>query len=431
LRGFTKENKRSEVFFFVSFEFTAKTCGLNRAILQRLRYDNRCVLLYWYAHLNGTMHQKQTSEAILKQLRQVATMVMQAAEADTMEQMLQNIADVARELIGARYAALGVPDERGGLKHFKVSGMNRAEIRQIAHPPVGLGLLGSILRDAEPLRLEHMREHPEAVGFPQGHPHMESLMGVPIKLGEQLYGIFYLTDKEDGSDFSEDDQWLLEILSGYAALVIAEKHLQDQRRQLTVMREREQIAMALHDGVIQSIYALGMRLDLAQRNGQVTSEDVGQTLEGLNHVIEDIRSAIFQLKDNHNEALTLRRRFQHILSQLYIPKTIEVILNLPEHIIPLPEDILATLEMMINECLSNVVRHANATQIDVTVKDIGSHVEVTITDNGDGFEAKKLTENRGLGLRNLERRARMYGGTVQIHSQLQNGTVVDIRLPIE
>jgi nitrate/nitrite-specific signal transduction histidine kinase len=378
-----------------------------------------------------THTEKGSSDEVLKQLREVAAMVMHAAEAETLDKILQNIANIARDLIGARYAALGVPDQKGGLRTFKVSGMNRTEMDAIAHPPVGIGLLGSILRDAEPVRINRMSEHPESVGFPAGHPHMDSLMGVPIKLGEQVFGIFYLTDRVDGKPFTDDDQWLLEIMSGYAALVIADKHLQDQRQQIALMREREQIGMTLHDGVIQSIYALGMRLDLANRQGNIRREDVTATLDGLNQVIEDIRSAIYRLNENDEDKLSLRRRMNNILENLYIPSEIDVELNLPNHPLPLSDDTMTALEMMLNECLSNVVRHASATVIVVSFKDHGSRIEITVQDNGVGFEPTMLRGSQGLGLRNLERRARMHGGSLDIESAPGEGTRIEILMPLD
>jgi len=377
------------------------------------------------------MPDKHSAEDILKQLRQVATMVIEAAEADTIEQVLRNIAHIARELIGAKYAALGVPNSEGGFQFFQVSGMSRSEIQRIDHPPVGLGLLGKMLEDADPMRLKHMAEHPSSVGFPEGHPKMDSFMGVPIKLGNQLHGIFYLTDKENGELFTEDDEWLLEILSGYVAMVIAEKLLQDQRRQITLMREREHIGMALHDGVIQSIYALGMRLDVARRTGNITEDDVDFALNGLNQVIEDIRGAIFQLRDQNNNTLTLRRRFQRVLSQLYLPEGLEVALDLPEHPILLPGKMYEALEMMVTECLSNVIRHANASHVVITVRDTAKTIQVVVADDGDGFDRQHLEQHSGLGLRNLERRARIHGGSVTLKSIPDEGTTVKIRMPTE
>jgi signal transduction histidine kinase len=379
---------------------------------------------------NMQMPNNQSSEAILKQLRHVAAMVMQAAEADTMEQLLQNIAHIARELIGARYAALGVPDHKGGLRYFQVSGMSNEQIRNIEHTPIGLGLLGKMMRDATPLRLDHMHHHPEAVGFPEGHPHMESFIGVPIKLRDQLYGIFYLTEKDDDTPFTEDDQWLLEIMSGYVALAIAEKNLQEQRRQLALMREREQIGMTLHDGVIQSIYALGMRLDLAQRTDGVSDQDIRETLTGLNNVIEDIRNAIYQLKDDNSDILNLRPRFQRILSQLYIPKQTSISFNFPDHNRALPNDLLDALELMTTECLSNVIRHANATHIEITISYATDHIKISIQDDGDGFDPNQLEKQTGLGLRNLQRRTRIHGGSLQLESEPGCGTLVEIQLPL-
>ena len=98
---------------------------------------------------------------ILNQLQDIASAVMHAAEAKTVEQVLERIAHLARELIPARYAALGMPDELGGLRYFKVSGMTDDEISRVDHLPQGHGLLGAVMNDRDTYRLEHMREDPK------------------------------------------------------------------------------------------------------------------------------------------------------------------------------------------------------------------------------------------------------------------------------
>ncbi|MEO0561584.1 MAG: GAF domain-containing sensor histidine kinase [Chloroflexota bacterium] len=375
------------------------------------------------------MVKRRSSEDLLRQLRQVAQTVVHAVAVDTLEELLQNIAVTARELIGARYAALGVPDDRGGLKYFKVSGMSDDEIEQIAHPPVGLGLLGKLMEDPDPLRLPHMSEHPAAIGFPEGHPRMDRFMGVPIKVNGKLYGIFYLTDKDNDEPFSEDDQWLLEILAAYAALVIAQKNLQEQRDELTVMRERQAIAMALHDSVIQSIYGLGMRLDLARRSGNVTEEDLRATLDGLNQVIEDIRAFIFRIRPG-DDTLTPERRLRRLLGEIYTPPETSVEMELGEMPVSPPDTLMETAEMMIYECISNAVRHGQAENVRIRVHKLGEKLEIIIEDNGIGFDTDKLMSQSGLGIRNLTRRARMFGGIVDVDSAEGEGTTVTIRLSL-
>src|SRR5687767_2718972 len=197
---------------------------------------------------------------ILASLKDIAEAVMRAAEAGTVEQVLERIAEVTQQLVNARYVALGVPDGTGYLKYFKVVGVTPAQIHEIGHYPIGLGLLGVIMNERQMLRLVDMKDHPHSVGFPPHHPKMTSLLGVPITLGPILYGMLYLCDRRDGQPFTEQDQWLVETLAGYAALAIAGVQLAEQQGRLILLEERDRVGRELHDGIIQSLYAMGMQL---------------------------------------------------------------------------------------------------------------------------------------------------------------------------
>src|SRR3712207_2011732 len=112
---------------------------------------------------------------VLASLKDIAEAVMHAAEAGTLEEVLERIAQVTQQVVHARYAALGVPDGRGSLRYFKVVGVSHAQIDKIGHYPVGLGLLGAIMHERKTIRLTNMKDDPRSIGFPQHHPVMTSL----------------------------------------------------------------------------------------------------------------------------------------------------------------------------------------------------------------------------------------------------------------
>lgn len=138
----------------------------------------------------------------------------------SLEVVLERIAQLAREQAGARYAALGVLDDDGKLVHFIPVGMTSDEIRQMAHPPIGLGLIGAIAKERRTIRVTDISLDKRSVGFPPNHPPMTSFLGVPILSGTQLLGQIYLTDKEDYSEFTRDDERVIEMLAAYAAVAI-------------------------------------------------------------------------------------------------------------------------------------------------------------------------------------------------------------------
>lgn len=134
--------------------------------------------------------------------------------------MLQCIVDLAREVVPTRYAALAIIGETGGIGRFVSSGMSSAEHKRLDHPPEGYGLLGHIPRAREPLLVADIAADPRTSGFPAGHPEMQSLLGVPLRLGERLLGSLYLSERWDAEPFTEADAATVELFAAQAAATI-------------------------------------------------------------------------------------------------------------------------------------------------------------------------------------------------------------------
>jgi signal transduction histidine kinase len=367
---------------------------------------------------------------ILAQLRDIASAVMYAAEGGTLEQVLERIAQVSKDLVNARYAALGVPGKRGRLKYFKVAGMTSEQVSRMDHLPVGYGLLGAIIQERTTIRLERMQDDPRSVGFCEGHPHMTSFLGVPIQVGQQLFGILYLCDREDGQPFSQEDEWLIETMAGYAALAIAGSQLSEQQSRVSLLEERERIGMELHDGVIQSLYAIGMHLDLMRLSDNISAEGVEQAIDELNVVIGDIRRYIMNLQSSDYRQKTIYERLCDLINRLHVPETLAIEIDAPND---RPLFTPATFEaicQMANEAVSNAVRHAHAQSISVTTHQEDNLFKLTIADDGRGFNLDALVNHEGLGLRNIQQRAALHGGQVSIDTAPGQGTRLTISIPV-
>ena len=144
----------------------------------------------------------------------------------SLDALLQNLTETARELTGARYAALGVIDpNRTELERFVTTGLDADTVAGIGDLPRGRGILGVLISDAQPLRLHDIADDPRSVGFPPNHPEMRTFLGVPILLREVAYGNLYLTEKEDGGDFTTEDQELVTLLASQAAVAIENARL--------------------------------------------------------------------------------------------------------------------------------------------------------------------------------------------------------------
>ena len=170
----------------------------------------------------------------------------------SLEQVLQKISQAARTLINAKYAALGIHDGQGRLSRFITAGLDPAAHATMGPLPTGLGLLGFFLHRGEALIVKDLASHPVAAGFPAHHPIMHDLLGVPIFSKGVLIGALYLTDKQDGTDFTETDQQLVEMLALHVAIAIENANLYEKTQRLAILEERERFARDLHDSIIQS-----------------------------------------------------------------------------------------------------------------------------------------------------------------------------------
>lgn len=167
----------------------------------------------------------------------IATALIEAgmalASAMSLEGVLQVLVDVVRELLDARYAALGVINAEGtGLSDFITSGMTPAERARIGPLPVGRGVLGLLIREQRPIRLRDLRDHPASAGVPRHHPVMRSFVGVPIMANGRVFGNFYVTDKIGADEFSQADLALLQLLAVQAAVAIESASLRMARDRL-------------------------------------------------------------------------------------------------------------------------------------------------------------------------------------------------------
>lgn len=150
----------------------------------------------------------------------------------SLDRVLRRIVDLAREIVGARYAALGVVNDLGRISPFLTAGITPEEEAKIGEPPCGHGILGLLMRKQRIIRLADLRDHPAAVGFPPHHPVMRSFLGVPIIGHGRVLGNLYLTEKRFADEFTEEDEHIVELLSRYAAVAIENAELyQDIQRQ--------------------------------------------------------------------------------------------------------------------------------------------------------------------------------------------------------
>jgi signal transduction histidine kinase len=355
----------------------------------------------------------------------------------SLEVVLRRIVEVAAELTDARYGALGVLTSDGQkIEEFITVGITPEERAALGDPPTGHGLLGALIREAHPMRVTDIGADPRSVGFPPHHPPMRSLLGAPITGRGRVFGNIYLTDKSGADAFNDEDERVLVVLASQAAIAVENARLYDEAerngrelRRLEMLEERERIAKELHDGVIQSLFAVGMSLQaVASMSGD---EDVSRRLdaavEDVDHSIRDLRNYIFGLRpgilaDRQLDA-ALRELADAFGARSDVVTVVEIDGEAASHLASRAADVV----QLVREALSNVERHAGATTCRVTLRREAGGLVVEIDDDGSGFDLS--APSAGMGLSNLRKRVASLDGRVEIESEAGKGTTVRATLP--
>ena len=355
----------------------------------------------------------------------------------SLDGILQKLVDVARQQVGARYAAISVLDERGEIDEFVTSGITEEQRAQIGHIPYGRGLLGVLLHEGTSLRLADIATDPRSGGFPPHHPPMKSLLGVPVVSRGAIIGNLYLTDKQQGEAFDEREEEIVRLLATQAAAAIETSRLREQLESLARLHERERIAMDLHDGVIQTVYAVALHLeDAADRVSQSPGEVrpvLDQSINNLHQVIKDIRSYIFDLRAQVSQVDDLPGAILELAETLRVNTLIDVRMEIDNRVSErLEHDQALGLFHIAQEALNNVSKHSQATAVSITLAAVKGAVGLQVEDNGAGFQTGKASGGAERhGLRNIRDRARGMGAKLSIDSKPGGGTRVRVELPVE
>jgi len=352
----------------------------------------------------------------------------------SLDGILQKLVDVARRGVGARYAAISVLDEKGDITEFVTSGVTEEERAKIGHIPYGRGLLGVLLREGTSLRLPDMAKDPRSGGFPPNHPPMKSLLGVPVVSRDVIIGNLYLTDKHENEAFDERDEEIVRLLATQAAAAIETSRLRDQLESLARLHERERIAMDLHDGVIQTVYAVTLHLEDAADRVSQAPDDVrpvlDQSIDNLHQVIKDIRSYIFDLRAQVSEVDDLPGAIHELAEALRVNTLMDVRVNIDERVREsLERDQALGLFHIAQEALNNVSKHSQATAVSINLAVARGAVCLEVTDNGNGFDNEVAGGSERHGLRNISDRARGMGARLAIDSKPGAGTRIEVAIP--
>lgn len=347
-------------------------------------------------------------------------------------EVLQRVADQARAVANAKYAALGVFNDEGTVETFTTSGISQEERARIGPLPRGLGLIGHLQQERKPLLLRDLHEHPASIGFPKNHPPMRSFLGTPIVLRGEPLGNLYLTEKQGAEEFTVDDAEALETLAAQAAIAIENARLYEQAERISVLEERQRIRMDLHDGVMQSLYGVGLLLeDIAERvdtEPVKAKDELRRSVDRLNAAIADLRGYVLGLRQVQASDQPLTESLPLLAEQARSNALIDVDVQISAGAAGrLDQPRQEAAYYIAADALGNIARHARARHASVRLFDENGGVVLQIADDGVGFDFAASTS--GHGLHNMRERAFAVGGTLRVESQPGRGARVRFELP--
>ncbi len=398
--GFTDEDERSVIVLAAQAAVAVENAGLYEEVRVRERW--------------------------LDAVREITTAILTGAGSS---EALALVAARGRELLGADLATVAIPAGPDDLVLEVADGVHAEDLRGVTFPVEG-SVSGEVVRTGRPAVVD------DAAGDPRAYQPAVKLGGigpavfVPLSARGSPFGTLGAANLAGGRTFDQTDVQLLEAFAGHAALALEFARAQEEMHRLAVLEDRERIARELHDGVIQSLFAVGMGLQGAAMMS-ADKEEAGRiesAIEEIDRVIRDLRSYIFGLRPGILADREFDRALQRLAEEFQERSGVVTVTDVDHTLAAQLAPQAAELVQLAREALSNVGRHAEATTCRLMLyRDDGSAV-LEVDDDGKGFDVG--TSRRGDGLTNLEERAMAIGGRASIDSEPGRGTTVRIMLPL-
>ena len=379
----------------------------------------------------------------------------------SLERVLQQIVDSAREVVGARYAALGVlgPDHQS-LSQFVTSGLSDVERERIGDLPRGRGLLGLVIREPKPIRSADINRHPKRYGFPPNHPPMKSFLGVPIRSRGEVFGNLYLTEKIGAKEFDVEDEAIAVLLAASTAVAIENARLheasQDLLGQVRIMQRQRDLffAMMNHElrNALTGVYGWAERLvkgksaEAIAQAGREVYEGADRTITLLNNFLDLTRLDAGKVRPVWREVdvpNSVHRALTGVRPAAEA-KGIALGERSPDAPPTLRTDPVRLEQILVN-LLSNAVRHSpEGGIVTVQVEPQPAAVAFRVSDHGPGIPTElqeRIFEpferfdphsgvGTGLGLPVSRRLAEVLGGQLTVESVVGRGATFSLSLPL-
>lgn len=378
----------------------------------------------------------------------------------SLEGVLQRVADLARELLSARYSAIGVLAEDGRtLSSFITSGVSREIAQSIGAPPEGRGVLGLVIREASPIRLKDITQHPEAHGLPPNHPVMRTFLGVPIIGRRGIFGNLYVAERLSGTEFTEEDEHIATMLAAQTAAAVENARLHEESTRLLeevqqLHRSRERFfATVNHEmrNAIAGVFGWAEML-VRKRDPETVPKAAFEVLESAEQAITLINDLLdlSRLDENrlkpHMEEVEGTRvvdRSIRLVTPSAAAKGVEIVFSVHQNLATCYTDAHRVEQVLVN-LLGNAVRHSpEGAAVTVTAFTTDDSFVVLVDDQGPGVPEEDLERifdiyytqagneggGSGLGLPLSRRLARLLGGELSAGNRREGGARFTLKLP--
>ena len=299
---------------------------------------------------------------------------------------------------------------------------------------LGDGIVGQVAQTGKPIISSDLGKDVRFLRPAVVQAGFNCLVSIPLAARGNVVGVMNVATKRP-REISSREIHLLTAIGSWAGITIENARLHRQARRLAVLEERERIGMDLHDGIVQSIYSVGLTLDYVRmvmdEDPMQAQQKIEQAIEALNSTIGDIRSYISDLRPRQIGSEGLMEGLQHLVNEFKTNAMVDIVLSGPKDgLAGLPGSHATALYHICQEALANVAKHAHARNITVRVWTTGDQVRLEVVDDGQGFLLEKLTATSGHGIPNIHTRARKVGGDVKISSTPGEGTAVLAWVPM-
>lgn len=385
---------------------------------------------------------QRPATAYRQQLESLYSISIEIARLHEMPQVLDRALGCCLELTGSAFGFIGLLNGRDEMDVAAIKGFEPSDpdfydnFRLI---PVRPSVFGVVIIDGHSNISNDVLHDPKRVGQPRGHPPVRTFLGVPLQVGERVMGMIGVANKPHG--YTADEEQLLATFANQVAVAIENARLyEDQRRaerEQVLRQERERIAAELHDRIEQAIFTLGLKLNAILEREPVTApvaSRLGEVRQLAIHTSEAVREAIFALSLPRPAAEGLLSELQRLVREAGRSEALEADLVVSGRPRRLDEELEQTLYTVAREALSNVVRHARARRVLVSLRFSDDQVDLVIQDDGVGASEQVLRHYQEsgthFGMKRSRRRVEDLGGSFEARNGEESGLAVRARLPV-